>query len=402
MPQVFISYVRENSEAVQRLARELRTYGIKVWLDKNDIKPGSRWRDAIREAISQGDFFIACFSAEYSERSKTYMNEELTLAVEELRQRPTDRAWFIPVLLSDANIPNRSIGAGETLRDIQWVALYQNWDDGVKRILSVIQPDAIDEPKIHVPRLSDDNWRILLYRIRQGRCTPFLGPAANYGVLPTDASIAREWAREYNYPEGEPIGLARVAQFLTKNDNLLPKELMRKRFESVSPPDFTDPDEPHNILSILPFSIYITTNYDDFMLRALQAQNKEPKREFHRWNEQLRRMPSIFDDFDFEPTTERPIVLHVYGHTGVPESLVITEDDYREFLLHTSKKERSLPLRMERTLTGTAPLFLGYGLSDEKFRNLMQVLVPYLKLNILTFPFVIRSGHPSGRAADGS
>ena len=73
MSKVFISYVRENSEAVQQLARNLEAYGIKVWLDKNDIKPGLRWKDAIREAISQGDFFIACFSAEYSERSKTYI-----------------------------------------------------------------------------------------------------------------------------------------------------------------------------------------------------------------------------------------------------------------------------------------------------------------------------------------
>lgn len=382
MPQVFISYVRENSEDVQRLARELRAYGIKVWLDKNDIKPGFRWKDAIREAISQGDFFIACFSVEYSERSKTYMHEELTLAVEELRQRPTDRAWFIPVLLSDTDIPNRSIGAGETLRDIQWVELYRNWNDGIKRILSVIQPDSVEEPQIVTPRLSDADWRILLHRIKQGRCTPFLGPAASYGVLPHDSSMAREWARKYDYPEEEFADLAKVAQFLTKIDNTLPKELVRKRFESVSPPDFTDPDEPHAVLSALPLPLFMTSNYDDFMIRALETQNKDPKREFHRWNEQLQRIPSISDDLDFEPTTERPIVFHVYGHTEVPESMVITEDDYREFLVNTSKRQRSLPLLIERALTGTSPLFLGYSLSDGKFRNLMQVLVPYLRLNV--------------------
>ena len=382
MPKVFISYVRENSEDVQRLARELGAYGIKVWLDKNDIKPGFRWKDAIREAISQGDFFIACFSSEYSERSKTYMNEELTLAVEELRQRPTDRAWFIPVLLSDTDIPTRSIGAGETLDAIQRVDLYQSWNDGIKRILSVIQPDFVDEPPIHMPRLSDDDWRILLYRIKQGKCTPFIGPAASYGVLPHDSSVAREWAMEYNYPEAGPIDLAKVAQFLTMIDNMLPRELIKKKFTSVSPPDFTAPGELHKVLSALPLPLYITTNYDDFMLRALQAQNKEAKSEFHRWNEQLRNIPSSFDDIDFEPTIERPIVFHLYGHIEFPESMIITEDDYREFLLNTSKKGQSLPLCIEKALTGTLPFFLGYNPSDEKFRNLMQILVPYLKLNI--------------------
>jgi hypothetical protein len=91
--RVFVSYVREDQETVERLAKELSAYGIKVWLDKTELKPGTRWRDAIREAISQGDFFIACFSEAYQRRSKSYMNEELTLAIEELRQRPTNRAF---------------------------------------------------------------------------------------------------------------------------------------------------------------------------------------------------------------------------------------------------------------------------------------------------------------------
>jgi hypothetical protein len=146
MSGVFISYVRENRNDVQRLADALRAHGVTVWLDRTHLKPGDRWKDAIRGAISQGDFFIACFSDEYNGRSKTYMNEELTLAVDELRQRPTDRAWFIPVLLSDCKVPDRSIGAGETLRSIQWVALYDDWDEGIRRILAVIQSEPEGEP----------------------------------------------------------------------------------------------------------------------------------------------------------------------------------------------------------------------------------------------------------------
>ena len=117
MPRVFISYVRENSNEVQRLVHALEARGIEVWLDRTQIKPGYRWRDAIRDAITQGDFFIACFSAEYNSRSKTYMNAELTLAVDELQQRPVDRAWFIPVLLADCHVPALRIGAGDT-----WIA----------------------------------------------------------------------------------------------------------------------------------------------------------------------------------------------------------------------------------------------------------------------------------------
>jgi hypothetical protein len=68
------------------------------------------------------------------------MNEELILATEELRQSPPDREWFIPVLLSECDVPARSIGAGETLLDINWVPLYEDWDAGIQKILSVIKP----------------------------------------------------------------------------------------------------------------------------------------------------------------------------------------------------------------------------------------------------------------------
>jgi len=140
LPHVFISYVHDNEKEVQRLCNDLTKHGVEVWLDRNDIKPGYRWRDAIRKAIRGGDYSIACFSKEYKSRGKTYMNEELTIAIEELRQYSTNRAWFIPVKLNECDIPNRSIRAGENLRDLQHVELYNDWDVGVRCILDVIGP----------------------------------------------------------------------------------------------------------------------------------------------------------------------------------------------------------------------------------------------------------------------
>ena len=79
MKHVFISYVREDQETVDRLCKELRSRGVKVWLDREDILPGQRWRESIRSAVKDGAFFIACFSDHYSARERSYMNEELTL-----------------------------------------------------------------------------------------------------------------------------------------------------------------------------------------------------------------------------------------------------------------------------------------------------------------------------------
>jgi len=140
LPHVFISYVSENLGHVRQLRDSLARQGIEVWLDRERIQPGSRWKHAIRRAIRRGEFFIACFSTEYASRTKTYMNEELTLAIDELRQYPQTQTWFIPVRLSECDIPDIDIGGGQSLRDIQWVDLFANWEAGVERVLSVIRP----------------------------------------------------------------------------------------------------------------------------------------------------------------------------------------------------------------------------------------------------------------------
>jgi HEAT repeat protein len=184
MARVFISYIRENLAEVTRLAKVLRVYDIDVSLDRNQLMPGQRWREtqrwreAIREGVTPGDYFIACFSKEYSDRSRTYMNEELTLAIEKLRQRPADRAWFIPVLVSETSIPDRSIGAGETLRSLQWMPLYEQWHDGVARILSVVQPNS-NKTHVLIKALESSSAR---ERIQAIDSLGVLGPLANEAV----------------------------------------------------------------------------------------------------------------------------------------------------------------------------------------------------------------------------
>jgi HEAT repeat protein len=135
---VFISYVRQNRDIVDRLAAELSNRGATVWLDRNDIGPGSRWKDEIKKAIKSGDFFLACFSKEYDQRQKAYMNEELTLAIDMLREIPTDRTWFIPVIINNGRIPQRRISNVEDLSDLNAVDLSEDWNHGMEKILDTI------------------------------------------------------------------------------------------------------------------------------------------------------------------------------------------------------------------------------------------------------------------------
>ena len=76
---------------------------------------------------------MACFSKEYNERDRTYMNEELTLAIDALRERPSDKTWFVPVLINEARIPSRRISAVEDLSDLQATMLHEDWDSGINQ-----------------------------------------------------------------------------------------------------------------------------------------------------------------------------------------------------------------------------------------------------------------------------
>jgi hypothetical protein len=87
MARVFISYIHENRSAVEKLDQALQSYGLDVRTDFS-LPAGTRWRSYLRCEITSGDVFIGCFSDQYNKKPKSYMNEELTLAIEQLRLRP--------------------------------------------------------------------------------------------------------------------------------------------------------------------------------------------------------------------------------------------------------------------------------------------------------------------------
>jgi hypothetical protein len=136
---IFISYVSEDSNAAARIAEGLRAFGILVWRDRDALRAGDRWKDAVREAISRGTAFLCCFSKNSEIRERSYMREELLLAVEELRLRSTTSTWFIPVLL-DGTLPSYDFQLAPSLclSDIQYVDLSKDWDHGITEIVTAM------------------------------------------------------------------------------------------------------------------------------------------------------------------------------------------------------------------------------------------------------------------------
>lgn len=134
----FISYVREDADEVDRIQRVLEAAGVRVWRDTADLWPGEDWRIKIKRAITADSLvFVACFSERSVSRTTTYQNEELVLAVEQLRLRHPDQPWLIPVRLSDCDLPDYDLGAGRTLDSLQRVDLFgDRWDEGIARLVA--------------------------------------------------------------------------------------------------------------------------------------------------------------------------------------------------------------------------------------------------------------------------
>jgi hypothetical protein len=223
--------------------------------------------------------------------------------------------------------------------------------------------------------LEETDWNLLLRRIQSGKCTPLLGGGAGFEPRPYSDEIAEAWAQEYDYPLGDTNNLAHVAQFLAVNDPMAPKEQIQDWLASRLPPDVSDPDAPYNVLAALPIPIYITTNYDEFLEQALRRVGKHPQQDICRWNKALAAYAPGILESGFSPTVDAPVVFHLYGHAGVPESLVITEDDYLDFLVSIASGQSQLPPLIQRALAGSSLLIMGFHLDDLSFRVLFRGIV---------------------------
>lgn len=239
----------------------------------------------------------------------------------------------------------------------------------------------ITESISKVSTLDERNWTLLLQKIKSRRCTPFLGSESSFGAVPAASEIAREWSGIDCYPLEDSSNLARVSQFLgARYDSQYPKLKLRDRLNDISPPSFADPLEPHRILASLPLSVYVTTNYHDLMVRALKDRNRDPRQEICPWYQPTSRKPSVFES-GYNPDPANPIVYHLFGHFSEPESLVLTEDDYLDFLVNTAREAESIPFQIQEAFTNATLLFLGYRPNDLDFRVLLRSLANFMKIN---------------------
>lgn len=231
--------------------------------------------------------------------------------------------------------------------------------------------------------MDEMDWARLVDQVSNGECTPFLGAGACHGTLPTGTELSKTWATDHEYPMEDRDDLPRVMQYVAirTRDAVSVKQRLTRHLSGIGPPDFADPAEPHGLLARLPLPVYLTTNYDDFMARALRNAGKSPSSAICRWYRDAAAADDLFSTGQgFNPRPEAPIVYHLHGSFQEPRSLVLTEEDYLEFLINlaldkANNERKLIPPSIFRALATRPLLFIGYSLQDWTFRVLFHGLL---------------------------
>lgn len=218
--------------------------------------------------------------------------------------------------------------------------------------------------------------------VRERRCILFLGagvhaPPAEGSPFayppeqrpPLGAALSEQLARASGlaeqFPDEDPRNLQRVALFyeIARSRRQLVEAIARAVHEGKRPSPLL------GALAELDFPIVISTNYDHLFERALAAAGKDPRVSVY--------TPELEATADFrDPTAESPVVFKIHGDVARPETLVVTDEDYIQFVLRMSSKDPydPVPLTLKYHLTGWTTLFVGYSLLDYNLRLLFKTL----------------------------
>jgi hypothetical protein len=238
-------------------------------------------------------------------------------------------------------------------------------------------------------------------------CTPILGTGMGDWLFGSRREHAQAWAEGFGFPleQHRHTDLPQVAQFVAvqKRPRQLRTELAafyRSRLRERFPGSLDDVDtnalndmvlavwkqasesfaaEPHTVLAQMPCKVYVTAQATSLLTEALREQGKDPVVDFCRWNPQVDSnewpVSPLVQNRDYVPSIERPLVFHILGTLDHPDSIVIAEDEYFDFLAEVARDRELIPGAVREALADSTLLFLGFGLDDWDVRVLLRSLI---------------------------
>ncbi|HEY3312832.1 MAG TPA: CHAT domain-containing protein [Anaerolineales bacterium] len=244
----------------------------------------------------------------------------------------------------------------------------------------------------------------VISNIKRNRCTPLIGKGLVEPLIGSMREVATRWAEQYRYPmsPNERESLPQVAQYLTVHqDARFPFDELedtlithiRSRFAATLPDALQkgdvklnvlldalgainrqkDPLDPHKALAKLPISIYVTANQDNLLESALVEAGRKPRSFLCPWNEYIEK--KNLSEYTEDPNPDNPMVFHLFGSWDNPDSIVLTEDNYFDFLIGVTSNKDIIPEQVRLALSNSSLLFLGFQTEDWDFRVLYRSIL---------------------------
>lgn len=235
----------------------------------------------------------------------------------------------------------------------------------------------------------DDELEYLKEQIAAHECILFLGSAIhvppppeltqyNYPAdkaPPVGSQLSKILAEKSDYPGADWWNLQRVSQYFEtekKSRYLLVNEIK----EAVDKD--REPSPILRMLADLEFPIVITTNYDQLYEKAVEqkakAENIADPYQLSIYNPTTNKAKTI--DCPQNPDPKKPYILKIHGDIDKRESIVLTDEDYIQFVLRMSDKFPHNPFGQNvlAHLIKWPTLFVGYSLMDYNLRLLFKTL----------------------------
>lgn len=246
--------------------------------------------------------------------------------------------------------------------------------------------------------------------IKRNECVLFLGsaihvPSSNPKYVyprtkgpPIGNQLSELLATKCSYPDDDRWNLQRVSSYyelvsgfrsplVTEIRNAIHMEAAEQNVDKPSPPrSEREPSPVLRGLARMGFPIVITTNYDHLYEKALTqvqkavsapvtGQKSVAKEQFQKSvyspksTVRTRDCPAV-------PDGKLPFILKIHGDLEHDDSIVITDEDYIQFVLRMGDKHPYHPVGKNTLtyLTRWPTLFIGYRLSDINLRLLIKTL----------------------------
>lgn len=236
-------------------------------------------------------------------------------------------------------------------------------------------------------------YRLIYENLHKGLVIPFLGAGASLSHrdpneadtfhVPNASELANYLARKSEFPSGESIDLAKVAQYYSLMGGRAP---LNRELHAIFDRDF--PLAPlHTFLAGVERPLLIiTTNYDDLIERAFTERGRQFDVVVHTtspdlgdrilWLEHGASTPREISpnrlDIDLNSVT---VIYKMHGaidrRKPDRDQFVITEDDYVDFLVRMTKN-KAIPAIFAEPFQSSHFLFLGYSLRDWNLRVILN------------------------------